>query len=745
MMRDKGFSGGEPTVKQAGIRLARNVRRASIAKRFVATVFDVTDRETTGMVECELIEAGRYINAHVRANVDLAADDQIWVKQDPSAQGNWVFDGFVAGGGTGNNAADAPIPWTQSPGVISPPSSDLTIEAASGQAVNVGAAGQTVTIVGDITGVDAEDITYTPAVAADWDGDADPGDANDALDQLAERVDDIEGGASHPFQVWIIGSKASADYATLAAAMAATPAAGTLLLMDAETHTVDNVTLLDGVHLAGMGVDATKLTTSAGAYCLQVGDASRISDLSVENTYASGDAYAIYMHTNADTAEFRNVRAYASPGAGHNAYAFTLRGDSKLFMCVGDVGTANIGYGVWCIGAGTREIHGGKYDGEGSSGGDDIADQDGDLRLYNPLLVNSKCNTIWGDGASVRGSFITALGQEVSDLNRVLNSAGGAVVAGDVGYIDSDGSFKVTTSAYSDLRWAVIVSGGANGDFVWALERGRVLVELNGNCSAGDYLYTSTTASQAQPQSYVRPELFAVALTANASGAGGTCEALLLCNSRFIPVSSDYDVYFVSSASDYDWRTTVAGVAGAVVTYSTPLSAGAEDTIVPYAGTELGKIRLYNETRGEYALIDTVDTVADTITVTDAADVAAWVATNVITTRSQVCTGAGTEYWDIDLSSAENTVVPILARALWLETLVRDTGAVGQSGMCHPWESYDARKRTIIFNHTASNQYTILSVTMKLIQRRFCVSQNASGASTGSIAFRVRGWWEAAP
>ena len=40
--------------------------------------------------------------------------------------------------------------------------------------------------------VDASDVTYTPAVDADWDGDADPGDVDDALDQLAERVDDNE-------------------------------------------------------------------------------------------------------------------------------------------------------------------------------------------------------------------------------------------------------------------------------------------------------------------------------------------------------------------------------------------------------------------------------------------------------------------------------------------------------------------------------------------------------------------------
>lgn len=40
---------------------------------------------------------------------------------------------------------------------------------------------------------DAGDVTYTPTTAADWDSDTDPGDVDDALDQLAERVDDLEG------------------------------------------------------------------------------------------------------------------------------------------------------------------------------------------------------------------------------------------------------------------------------------------------------------------------------------------------------------------------------------------------------------------------------------------------------------------------------------------------------------------------------------------------------------------------
>lgn len=46
--------------------------------------------------------------------------------------------------------------------------------------------------VDDLFDGDASDLTYTPTDVTDWDGDADPGDADEALDQLAERITDVE-------------------------------------------------------------------------------------------------------------------------------------------------------------------------------------------------------------------------------------------------------------------------------------------------------------------------------------------------------------------------------------------------------------------------------------------------------------------------------------------------------------------------------------------------------------------------
>lgn len=44
--------------------------------------------------------------------------------------------------------------------------------------------------------VDSDDVTYTPTTLADWNGGVDPGDVEQALDQLAERVTDVEGAVT---------------------------------------------------------------------------------------------------------------------------------------------------------------------------------------------------------------------------------------------------------------------------------------------------------------------------------------------------------------------------------------------------------------------------------------------------------------------------------------------------------------------------------------------------------------------
>ena len=62
---------------------------------------------------------------------------------------------------------------------------------------------------------DAAVVTYTPLVLADWNGSADPGDVDNALDQIAERVTDVEaaGGSAEGIQD-IVGAMFSGNTET---------------------------------------------------------------------------------------------------------------------------------------------------------------------------------------------------------------------------------------------------------------------------------------------------------------------------------------------------------------------------------------------------------------------------------------------------------------------------------------------------------------------------------------------------
>lgn len=129
------------SVSDAIAQAASELQTAALGKRYVATVQSVTDRETTGWVVCDVFfrdpAADGRVTVRVNEAVDLAASDLIYIKPDPAGQKTFIFDGFVKGGGTGNNDAGAFIPWTQAPGATSPVGMDYNITPAAGQSVVV--------------------------------------------------------------------------------------------------------------------------------------------------------------------------------------------------------------------------------------------------------------------------------------------------------------------------------------------------------------------------------------------------------------------------------------------------------------------------------------------------------------------------------------------------------------------------------------------------------------------------------
>jgi hypothetical protein len=132
-----------------------------------------------------------------------------------------------------------------------------------------------------IESLDAADISYTPSVLTDWDGDADPGDTDAALDQLAERVDDLElegASAESMTEAFDAGETLTAGVRAVRFAKAADAVTlGRVMLAGQDTTSADDfyaVGLLVATgETAGTSVSVTKAgSLTATAHGLTVGE-----------------------------------------------------------------------------------------------------------------------------------------------------------------------------------------------------------------------------------------------------------------------------------------------------------------------------------------------------------------------------------------------------------------------------------------------------------------------------------------
>lgn len=136
------------------------------------------------------------------------------------------------------------------------------------------------------TSVPANEVTYTPTVLTDWDGNADPGDLDDALNQLAERVDDVEGGASPTY--------------------------------------VRRITVAVGAEVADHRTFTVTIKDSAGA------------------TVAGADTLRIGFYNDETTASLANSAVWPVADVGSGAIGTTLGGGSQLFMATTAAGVLQL-------------------------------------------------------------------------------------------------------------------------------------------------------------------------------------------------------------------------------------------------------------------------------------------------------------------------------------------------------------------------------------------------------------------
>jgi hypothetical protein len=203
---------------------------------------------------------------------------------------------------------------------------------------------------------------------------------------------------------------------------------------------------------------------------------------------------------------------------------------------------------------------------------------------------------------------------------------------------------------------------------------------------------------------------------------------------NFFLSTADDDILRVDNCGDSDFVAKINGApSGTSVVYDT-VSSGNENVIDVASAAQVGKIVLHNTTRGDSALIESVDTATNTITLTDTVP-GTWANNDDITIRSQTNTAVigGSGYFiDIDVSEITDSTT----NAIFVDLSGSDSGAAGSRYLIHPFESDSPSKRvgvTVFVSGIVSRSI----IPIGIISQKLCVAWNASGAATGRIIMRL--------
>lgn len=187
--------------------------------------------------------------------------------------------------------------------------------------------------------------------------------------------------------------------------------------------------------------------------------------------------------------------------------------------------------------------------------------------LYDPRTMQFE---VFKPGGATIWSDTTFNIDQDSVRVEYTNSSTGTLNLGEVVVFDSGADLAVdTTTTAGDLTVAgVVVVGGAVGSTIQVAQFGVAHVLVNGNVTRGQFLRTSTTRGYAEPVSTtLYPGTFGIALTGNASGAGGTVQAFL--------VGHTWDTADFDTVVTFENGLTMDGVSGAnIVTIPTAQAIG---------------------------------------------------------------------------------------------------------------------------------------------------------------------------
>jgi hypothetical protein len=353
------------------------------------------------------------------------------------------------------------------------------------------------------------------------------------------------------------------------------------------------------------------------------------------------------------------------------------------------------------------------------------------LTVAGNLLISNTQPQLGGPAAQITNGI------------RVLNNTGVLSTIGDTGYIDSAGKLAYTMTANLDgVAWCVVVAGGSAGTTVSVLREGQVTVTMNANSATGDYLVTSATNGTATTNgSKMRPEVFAVALTANSGGMGGQVQAMLMTKTRFVTTNNANFAVHVASGGGSLWTGTING-APSTTSVTVTTTAGALANIKPADAGNWLYMRLWNTTRNSFRLITAINTATNVITTVASIDT--WANTDVLTIESRTTTtGLTFKAVELDWSNAiSNGIIPATARSVTFEITNFNTATIGTLKALLPYTTYAGSNLVGVRNPVLS-QTALAHVTAPIINGVTCMYWEGGGtgtATTDTMALALIGY-----
>jgi hypothetical protein len=213
------------------------------------------------------------------------------------------------------------------------------------------------------------------------------------------------------------------------------------------------------------------------------------------------------------------------------------------------------------------------------------------------------------------------------------------------------------------------------------------------------------------------------------NGGDGAQVSFLNLSNLPASVSNTNDIYRCDGCAASGWTGTINGTpSGATVTYTHV--SGSKNTLVPQSTTLLGKQRLYNTTRGTYALISNSNG-SSTITLTANAP-AGWVNGDTITTISPTTGTAGAvKFIDIEITSGEF----VGKTMVFVYMYFYDSGAAGTRSILHPFAAFSDPTGQVLDTQRAGGVFHLTTV-LKITNNLFSLGWEASGATTDIIGLR---------